>query len=331
MPPAACAGGILILGRKPFLAHSPRMSARLTVHFCGVPAAHLAAVAGLTPVAPPAGGAAAGAWALFGLSGDDLPLAAITYTHDFGTPPPAWCARLDPVCLLPSGATLRLIELTQTPLSEADARELFNRVSAAGVTPGVQWRFGAPQRWYVQSTAAPDVRTCPPDSLPGGDVAAGQPHGADAPCWQGWLNELQMLLFDAAPNLAREARDLPPANGLWLWGGGMAPSLPPAPFDTVWTDQPLIGGLARLAGRAPRAVPDSVTEWLDALPAGHALLGLGADEAAPERAARWLGALQAGLDGGRLDAVALHAGGARFALQRRGWLARLCRGLRPWR
>jgi hypothetical protein len=96
----------------------------------------------------------------------------------------------------------------------------------------------------------------------------------------------------------------------------------------VWTDQPLIGGLARLAGRAPQAVPGSVTEWLDTLSPGHALLGLGAGEATPERAARWLDALQAALDRGRLDAVALQAGGARFALQRRGWLARLRRGLR---
>ncbi len=307
------------------------MSARLTVHFSGVPATHLAAMAGLTPVAPPAGDPVADACALFGLSGDDPPLAAITYTHDFGMPPPAWCARLDPVCLMPSGARLRLFELTQTPLSEPDAIDLFNLVSAAGVIPGVQWRFGAPQRWYVESTDTPDVRTCPPDTLPGGDVAAGQPSGADAPRWQGWLNELQMLLFDAAPNLAREARDLPPANGLWLWGGGTTPALPQAPFDAVWTDQILIGGLARLAGRAPQAVPASVTDWLDSLPAGHALLGLGAGEAESQRAARWLGVLQAALDGGRLEAVALHAGGARFALQRRGLLARLRRGLRPWR
>ena len=304
------------------------MSARLTVHFSGVPAAHLAALSGLTPVAPPAGDSATDACALFGLSGDDLPLAAITYTHDFGTPPSAWCARLDPVCLMPSGATLRLIELSQTPLSEPDALDLFSLVAAAGVIPGVQWRFGAPQRWYVESTDTPDVRACAPDTLPGGDVAAGQPRGAEAPRWQGWLNELQMLLFDAAPNLAREARDLPPANGLWLWGGGAVPSLPPSPFDSVWTDQPLIGGLARLAGRAPRAVPDSVTEWLDALPAGHGLLGLGADAAAPERAAQWLDALQAALDGGRLEAITLHAGSERFHLQRRSLLARLRRGLR---
>lgn len=307
------------------------MSARLTVHFSGIPAAHLAAVSGLTPTTLPSGDSAADACSLFGLSGTDLPLAALTYTHDFGAPPPAWCARLDPVCLMPSGATLRLLDLNQAPLTDAEALALFERVSTAGVIPAVQWRLGAPQRWYVQNVDTPDVRTRPPDSLPGGQVSAGQPTGRDAARWQNWLNELQMLLFDAAPNLAREARDLPPANGLWLWGGGTTPALPQAPFDAVWTDQPLLGGLARLAGRTPQAMPESATDWLAALPAGHSLLGLGASEAAPDRAALWLGALQTALDGSRLHTVTLHAGGARFDLRRRGVLARLRRGLRRWR
>lgn len=309
------------------------MSARLTAHFSGISAAHLAAVSGLVPAVLPSGDSAADACALFGLRDTGLPLAALTYTHDFGIPPPAWCARLDPVCLMPAGATLRLFDLAQAPLSDAQALQLFELVSTAGVIPAVQWRLGAPQRWYVLSADAPDVTTCPPDSLPSGQVAAGQPTGSDAPRWQSWLNELQMLLFDAAPNLAREARDLPPANGLWLWGGGTTPALPQMPFDAVWTDQPLLGGLARLAGCAPQAVPQSATDWLDALPAGHALLGLGASDAAPDRVAHWLGALQAALDGGRLQTVALHADGARFDLQRRGLLARLRRGLRrpAWR
>lgn len=304
------------------------MSVRLTVHFSGIPAAHLAAVSGLTPLAGPTGDSATDACALFGLTGPHPPLAAITYTHDFGEPPPAWCARLDPVCLMPSGATLRLLDLAHAPLADADARQLFERVSAAGVIPAVQWRQGAPHRWYVLCADAPDVRTCPPDTLPGGQIADGQPTGSDAALWQNWLNELQMLLFDAAPNLAREALDLPPANGLWLWGGGARPTLQQTAFESVWTDQALIGGLARLAGRMPQAVPESATEWLSALPAGHHLLGLDAREAAPDRAVHWLDMLQAGLDRKRLDTVELRAGGARFGLSRRGFLARLRRGLR---
>ena len=275
------------------------MSSRVTVFFCDLPGERLRALPGLPAAATDA---PADACELFGLRGPDLPVAAVTYAHDFGAPPPAWCARLDPVCLLAAGATLRLLDLASAPLAEPEARALFERVSTAGVIEDVEWRYAAPLRWYVLRDAVPDLHTCPPDALPNGQVAAGQPRGADAPRWQTWLNELQMLLFDAPENQAREARDLPPANALWLWGTGTAPRLPAAPFDSVWTGQPLLGGLARLAGRAPEAVPASPAAWLSDPPPGHALLGL---------------------DAGRLEAVTLLADGARVNLRRRGALVRL--------
>jgi hypothetical protein len=302
------------------------MSAHLTVHFSGLPAAALAALSGIAPATTSADDGDAQACALFSLRGADLPLAAITYAHDFGTPPAAWCARLDPVCLLPSAATLRLLDLASAPLPDADARALFDLVSRADVIPGVRWRYGAPLRWYVEADTAPDLRTVPPTALPGGDVAAGRPHGTDARRWQAWLNELHMLLFDAAPNLAREARDLPPANGLWLWGGGTAPVLAPTPFVAVWSDEPVVGGLARLAGLTHNPAPHT-PDSLQELPAGHNLLGLGSDAANPDHLAPWLVALQAALDTGRVQSVTLLAGGGTFPLRRRGLFARLRRVL----
>ena len=212
------------------------------------------------------------------------------------------------------------------PLPEADARELFDLVSGAGVIPGVRWRYSTPLRWYIEADFASDVHTVAPHALPGGDVAAGQPRGTDARRWQAWLNELHMLLFDAAPNLAREARDLPPANGLWLWGGGTVPALASAPFVAVWSDEPVIGGLARLAWLAPLPLPPS-PDWLRELPVGRSLLGLGADAAEPDQLAVWLVALQAALDDGRIQSVTLLAGGGSFLMRRRGLFARLRRGL----
>lgn len=297
---------------------------RLTVFVCDLPPAGLRALPGLPPPVPDA----ADVCALFGLHDPAAPLAAITYTHDFGTPPPAWCARIDPVCLLPAGATLRLLPLDRAPLDEAEARALFERASRAGVIPQVTWRYAAPLRWYLLAEHAPQLITSPPHALPGGDAAAGQPQGPDAPRWQAWLNELQMLLFDAPVNQAREARDLPPANALWLWGGGRTPALGAAPFDAVWTDQPLIGGLARLAGCRLQALPPSPQAWLAAPPAGHGLLGLGADALETGTAAAWLDALQAALDAGRLASVTLLGAGARIELRRRGLLARLRARLR---
>ena len=302
------------------------MSAHLTVHFSGLSAAALAALSGLAQASASGGDGDAQACALFDLHGPDLPLAAVTYTHDFGAPPVAWCARLDPVCLLPSAATLRLLDLASTPPVDADARGLFELVSRADIIPGVRWRYGAPLRWYIEADTAPDLHTVPPTALPGGDVGAGRPHGSDARRWQAWLNELHMLLFDAAPNLAREARDLPPANGLWLWGGGTLPVLGPTPLVAVWSDQPVVGGLARLAWLTPAPVPPT-TDWLQELPAGRSLLGLGVDATEPERLAGWLAALQTALDAGRVQAVALLAGGSTFPMRRRGLFTRLRRGL----
>lgn len=304
------------------------MPAHLTVHFAGVPAPTLAALTNLSPTPTGSADGAAQACELFGLHGAALPIAAITFTYDFGAPPAGWCARLDPVCLMPSAATLRLLDLASAPLDEADARDLFARVSSADVIPQVQWRFGAPLRWYVLCADAPDIETVAPDALPGGDVAAGHPRGADARRWQGWLNELHMLLFDAAPNLAREARDLPPANGLWLWGGGTAPALAPAPFAAVWTDEPVVGGLARLAGLTPAPTPQA-PDWLHDLPDGHSLVGLDASAAQPAHAAPWLDALQAALDRGRLQSVTLLAGGGTLRMRRRGLLGRLRQRVRP--
>lgn len=295
------------------------MSARVTVYCCNLSGERLRALPGLR--AAFSSDAPTDACELFGLRGPDLPVAAITYAHDFGAAPPAWCARLDPVCLLPAGATLRLLDLAAAPLAEADARALFERVKSAGVIEDVEWRYAAPLRWYVLRDTTPDLHTVAPDVLPSGQVAAGQPRGADAPRWQAALNELQMLLFDAPENQAREARDLPPANALWLWGTGSAPRLPAAPFDSVWTDQPQIGGLARLAGREPQAAPASPAAWLATPPSGHALLGL--DASADSVIDAWLPALQAALDAGRLDAATLLADGARVELRRRGLLGRL--------
>ncbi len=319
-----------------FLAHSPGMPLRLTIHLSQFDAAALAAELGLDPSVPaiPTSSpfiAYLPALALFGWSRDVAPpLAAVTYTHDFGIPPPAWCARLDPVCLQPAGASLRLLPLDATPLTPTQARVLFEQASNAGIIPGVSWHMATPLRWYVLANEAPTLETSPPDSLPGGRVADSQPSGPDAPRWQAWLNELQMLLFDAPANLDREALDQVPANALWLWGNGVTPTLEPSPFSRVWTEQALIGGLSRLAGITPEPLPASGAQLLDALATGHGLLDLAANATADDLHERWLRPLRRALDGKQLASLHLHVtgagGNAVFHVQRRGLLSRVLHG-----
>ncbi|GAB4354709.1 MAG: hypothetical protein Kow0073_11450 [Immundisolibacter sp.] len=299
------------------------MPARLTVFLPTLPVAALGRWAGPATPGAPGDDPLTAACALFGVHDADPPLAPITYTHDFGRPPLAWCARIDPVCLIAAGATLRLLPLDDAPLTDDQARSLFRLASESGVIPDVRWQYAAPLRWYLLADREPDLITCPLQRLPGGHVAAGQPRGADAPAWQNWLNELQMLLFDAAVNREREARDLPPANALWLWGGGRTPQLAPSPFDAVWTHEPLIGGLLRLADGTPRSLPTDLPRWLGELPRdGRLLLAPGTDDAFRD-AARWLSPLQAAVDDRRLQTVELLLADARVTLNRRGLLTRL--------
>ncbi|WP_440941211.1 hypothetical protein [Immundisolibacter sp.] len=300
------------------------MSAQLTVFFPALPAAALERRPGLVPLDRPLDDPLTAACALFGLHDADPPLAPVTYTHDFGQPPPAWCARVDPVCLMAAGATLRLLPLDGAPLTNAQARDLFALASTANVIPGVSWQYAAPLRWYLLADPGPDLATCAPQRLPGGHVAAGQPRGTDAPAWQSWLNELQMRLFDSAVNHEREAHDLPPANALWLWGGGRTPPLAPSPFDAVWTHEPLIGGLTRLAGGAPEPLPADLPQWLAGLPReGRFLLAPDADDRPWHDTTWWLTHLQAAVDDRRLQTVELHLADARLTLNRRGLLTRL--------
>jgi hypothetical protein len=96
----------------------------------------------------------------------------------------------------------------------------------------------------------------------------------------------------------------------------------------VWTDEPVVGGLARLAGLTPAPTPQA-PDWLHDLPDGHSLVGLDASAAQPAHAAPWLDALQAALDRGRLQSVTLLAGGGTFRMRRRGLLGRLRQRVRP--
>ncbi len=49
------------------------------------------------------------------------------------------------------------------------------------------------------------------------------PRGDDALAWHRVMNEAQMIMHAHPVTAAREARGAPPANSIWLWGGGTLP------------------------------------------------------------------------------------------------------------
>ncbi len=88
----------------------------------------------------------------------------------------------------------------------------------------------------------------------GDNVAAWQPRGSGGPhdgragdgaalAWRRCVNEIQMLWFGHPVNDAREARNLPTVNTLWMSGNG-APMTPLPGYASVDSGLPLLAALA---------------------------------------------------------------------------------------
>jgi hypothetical protein len=256
----------------------------------------------------------------FGLEGESLPAGALTLAAA-GQETGAHCwGRADPVHLrlmrdrlivAPSPAFALSLEEAEA-LAEALNRHFAERLSLAVIEPA---------RWCARLDRHFSFSTASPLEAAGRDADLAQRIGGDAgKRWAGLLNEAQMLLHSHPVNLAREARGEPAVNSLWLWGVGRAPHVPPSPWKSVAADDPVVLGLARLAGARPRRLPEGAQAWVQAaaregrhlvlLDALRAPLALGHSAGYAECIAalekHWFVPLLAALRAGRVGMVSVH-------------------------
>lgn len=174
----------------------------------------------------------------------------------------------------------------------------------------------APVQWCARTALESDFAGAAPADL------AGQPVDSRLPQARGaaFLTEIQMVLHDHPVNRDREARGAPVVNSLWLWGSGKLPASVEAPWHSLTADEPLCGGLARLAGMRWRRLPASAAEWLERAPeeGRHLLvldqlrgvLALGGAQAQAglvrDLEAGWFAPLLDALRAGRIGMVTLH-------------------------
>lgn len=190
----------------------------------------------------------------------DLPVAAVTRALDFGEMDDGWWLRADPVCLQPNRGELVLVEGRHLDLHVNDARQLVQAIQGT-IEPG---RIEAPHphRWYLSPASIPRIQTFALSQVVDQNVDRYLPYGEDALLWHRWLNQVQMVLHDSAVNLNREERDELPVNSVWLWGGGVVPSISASRWAQVWSDESVGAGLARLSGTPVAALPATGGEWL---------------------------------------------------------------------
>lgn len=118
-----------------------------------------------------------------------------------------------------------------------------------------------PGRWYLRLPRESKLPTfAAPAQALGEDVFEHIPGGAEARRWRVLSSEAQVVLHNHPHNAARAARGKPPINSLWFWGGGVLPDHVASTSQTLYSDDPLLQGLAEI-GKLEHMPLDAFTDF----------------------------------------------------------------------
>lgn len=157
----------------------------------------------------------------------------------------AWL-RADPAYIRPDINGARLLA-TGAPLSMSmgDLDAFLPALSPLFGDAGFLLDAPHPTRWYLRLPRESKLPDFPaPDQALGEDVFDHMPDGPLARRWRTLLSEAQVLLHNHPHNDARARAGLVPVNSLWFWGGGMLPDSAASDSLSVFSDDPVLHGLA---------------------------------------------------------------------------------------
>ena len=181
-----------------------------------------------------------------GLSGDCLPLAAVTAAADDLPATDDWWLRADPVCLMPDRDRLRLVDASPA-LTAAEAGALAATLNDFLAEDGMEIIVPHPQRWYLRCEEGHSPGGSPLPEVAGEDIAPHLPTGDDG-IWRRRLNAIQMSLHGHPVNAAREAGGQLPVNSVWFWGGGRWPQGAGSDISRIFTDDDSFVALGEALG-----------------------------------------------------------------------------------
>jgi hypothetical protein len=186
------------------------------------------------------------AWLCEQFGVEALAIAPLTLQADGVQHEGAYWLRADPV-----GIKMQRDEMVlqvDLALGVDEAAQLCASLNAHFAADGLRFVAPHPQRWYLRLESVPVMETYPLPQVVGADMHAHLPRGEDALRWHSMLNEIQMLFYEHAVNLAREQRGELPVSGVWLWGGGKPVNELLQPFAAVAGDGELVSAFAGAAG-----------------------------------------------------------------------------------
>jgi hypothetical protein len=276
----------------------------------------------------------------FGLA--SLAIAPLTLQADGVSAGDSYWLRADPV-----GITMQreqMVLQADVSLNADEAAALCASLNTHFAADGLKFVAPHPQRWYVQLEHEPALQTHALPQVVGADIHAHLPTGEHALRWHSVFNEIQMLFYEHAVNLAREQRGELAVSGIWLWGGGKFPQNLSAPFTCVAGDSDLAQAFAQAAGLSQLCVSDNAQLSSNAWQGDLLLLWEGMRSALQHAdIAQWRSAvmqfeksfmapLLAELYAGKLEQItldALNEGATRRFVLTRGMLWKIWRSPKP--
>ncbi|MEP7156848.1 MAG: hypothetical protein ABI905_13805 [Betaproteobacteria bacterium] len=178
------------------------------------------------------------------------PIAALVAAHDgLQTGEGGWMFA-EPVHMAADRDAVKLFP-GRLELTGQESQEMITSLNAHFSTDGLEFFSPVPGRWYVRCDRDEIPATVSPEVARLAPLSENQPKSHGKLNWRALQNEAQMLLFSHPVNAAREAAGKNTVNGVWFWGGGVAPQIArtvPTGYDLVLTDTPLASQLAVASG-----------------------------------------------------------------------------------
>lgn len=206
---------------------------------------------------------------------ENSPPIATLLLQSYGVIPSAgfWFV-LNPVHLEVGMSQMILADQRVLELQVAESRTLFEAAQPIFEENGKELIYGDALTWFVRADDWQALQTSMPEVAIGRDIRDTIPQGDAELAWRTLQNEVQMVWHAHPVNIERSARNMPPVNSLWLWGGASS-ALPTLPAIVPYTATYKLSGWMRAFGQfSPEDIPVCTAKELLATPSEHGLVVL---------------------------------------------------------
>ena len=175
--------------------------------------------------------------------------------------------RADPAYIRPDINGARLLGIGDAlGIEQADVEALLPALRPLFGDAGFTLDAPTPSRWYLRLPREAKLPAfASPDDALGDDVFEHIVDGPEARRWRVLASEAQVTLHNHPRNAQRIAAGKVPINSLWFWGGGLLPDSIASGFPTVFSDDVLLHGIARIGKLDAMPMKDATLDIADAL------------------------------------------------------------------